>query len=475
MDRLAQDAADRYARSASMEMSRYIVVRIAAISAAILVAAVVLAMWRAQFDVKQEEVGAAEVVRLFERLYALENGPRAEIEANIAALERINTSGDLRHVQLELRDAIGHVLVEPGASEPVTLLERAFALFAPGIRSRRAEASGPWTLQRDDGALFVATLSLSPASEQREALDNLVGMLGVLVGYGVAVLLAVYWTLKRAFAPLRPILGAIAHYERNDFAHRLPALRLREMDTIARALNHLAAALGSAQEVRRTLSLKLLTTQEEERARIARELHDEFGQALTAMRADALWLTHQTASQPQTQAVARELAGHCERLHLGIRDLLRQLRPRELRAGADRISLRRLLDDLVESWRERPSQNVCFSLRYAIDKARIPDDLALTLYRLTQEALTNAMRHAQAENIVIELGSSADGSIEWRFEDDGVGIESVDGAAQRGNGLAGMRERVWAHGGELDISRMRQTTERSGLRLVARFANASRP
>ena len=284
-----------------------------------------------------------------------------------------------------------------------------------------------------------------------------------------AGLLAVYWTLKRALAPMQPILDAIAHYERNDFSHRLPALRLREMDTIGRALNHLANALGHGQDERRTLSLKLLTSQEEERARIARELHDEFGQALTAMRADALWLTHQTAAQPPTQAVARSLAGHCERLHLGIRDLLRQLRPRELDTGNARVSLRRLLDDLLRSWRERPGQATRLELDVAIDETQLPDELALTLYRLTQEALTNAMRHAGAAHVAIAVRKSADGGIEWQCEDDGVGIDSGAGAAQRGNGLAGMRERVWAHAGELDIERVTPDAQRPGLRLRARF------
>lgn len=450
-------------------MSRYLMVRIAAISLVILVAGLVLALWRAQFDVKREEIGAVETVRLFERLYALENGPRQTIDAEIAQLQRINGSENLRHVQLELRDALGHVLVGPSQNAPATWAERAFAWLAPGIRSRHPEPSGPLTLQREDGGVFVATLSLNPASEQREALDNLIGMLAVLAGYGIAVLLAVYWTLKRVLSPLRPILGAISHYERNDFSHRLPSLRTREMDTIARALNHLAAALGSAQDARRMLSLKLLTSQEEERARIARELHDEFGQALTAMRADALWLTRQTEGEPAKQTVARELAGHCERLHLGIRDLLRQLRPRELRAGADRVPLQRLLGDLVQGWRERPGQDVQIDLRCTIDEGEVTDELALTLYRLTQEALTNAMRHANAAHVGIEV-ICVDGNVEWRFEDDGIGIDSGEAAAQRGNGLAGMRERVWAHGGDLAIGRLDSDAAAKGLRLRASFA-----
>ena len=181
------------------------------------------------------------------------------------------------------------------------------------MRSVRVDPPGPWTLQRDDDARFVATLSLDPSSEQREALDNLVGMLLVLLGYGAALLLAVYWALRRTLAPLQPIQQAIGRYERDDFGYRLPPLPFAEMDRIGGALNHLAATLSGAQETRRALSLKLVSSQEEERARIARELHDELGQTLTAMRADVAWLSHRTARTRRSATSSRGSPGIARR------------------------------------------------------------------------------------------------------------------------------------------------------------------
>ena len=87
-----------------MKMSRYIIGRIVAISVAILLVGLALALWRAQFDVNREARGAADEVRLFEYLYALENGPAAQIDANVEALRRIVTSRNLRHVRFTLRD-----------------------------------------------------------------------------------------------------------------------------------------------------------------------------------------------------------------------------------------------------------------------------------------------------------------------------------------------------------------------------------
>ena len=456
-----------------MRMTRYLTTRIVAVSVVILLAALALALWRAQYDVQREERGALEIVRLFEHLYAIENGPADAIESHVEALRRINAAGDLRHIQLDLRDAAGTTRVAPQGARPASAFERLFALIAPGMRSVEVDPSGPWTLQRDDDARFAAMLSLDPSSEQREALDNLVGMLLVLLGYGTALLLAVYWALRRTLAPLQPIQQAILRYERDDFGHRLPALPFAELDRIGGALNHLASTLASAREARRVVSLKLVSSQEEERARVARELHDEFGQTLTAMRADVAWLSHHTSAMPELSDVVAGLGGHCERFHGQVRDLLRQLRPQG--DGASGVPLRNLLEDLVRSWRERPGRHAEYSLRYGLGDRVLPDELALALYRLTQEALTNATRHADATRVEVHVGARADGDIEWSVEDDGVGIDSVDHAPHRGNGLAGMRERVWAHGGDIEIGPRALQQSRAGLRITAVFSMRREP
>jgi two-component system sensor histidine kinase UhpB len=457
----------------TMRISRFLATRIVAVSLAILFAGLALALWRAQYDVQREERGALEIVRLFEHLYAIENGPAGGVDAHIDALRRINDQGNLRHIQLDLRDADGTTRVGPVDRAPSGALARIFALIAPGMRSVQVDPSGPWTLERDDAKRFVATLSLDPSSEQREALDNLLGMLIVLVGYGAALLLAVYWALRRPFASLQPILHAIARYEHDDLDHRLPKLRFAEMDRIARSLNHLAATLSSAREERRVLSLKLVSSQEEERARIARELHDELGQTLTAMRADVAWLAQRTLGSADVAQVVDGLARHGEHFQQQVRGLLLSLRPQGDAALASGVPLRRLLDDLVESWRERPGRHADYSLAYELGDRVPPDDLALVLYRLTQEALTNATRHADATRIDVRVVERPDGGIEWSVEDDGVGLDSVQAAPHRGNGLAGMRERVWAHGGTIEIEPSWQgRATRAGLRIRARFARS---
>ena len=232
-------------------------------------------------------------------------------------------------MRFSLVDGNGVMVVPPNESDDPGFLQRLFARFAPGSA---APASPPWLLQRDDGRKFYASLSLDPASEQGEALDNLEGMLIVLIVFTAIILLAVYFTLRRALAPMRLVLDAIDRYRRNDFAPRLPKLPFAETDAIGGALNHMADTLDAAQEQRRALSLKLVSSQEDERLRIARELHDEFGQSLTAMRADLSWLARRTEGQPELRDVVDGVAKQAESLQLGIRDLLNKLRPFDARS-----------------------------------------------------------------------------------------------------------------------------------------------
>lgn len=450
-----------------MDMSRFLLRRIAAVSAAILLVAVAVALWRAQFDVEHESRGASDVVRAFANLAALQDEPAANFDLHLDALRGIVESGRMRHLRLHVTDAEGRILIAPEPREAGGWIARAFVALLP--TSATPPEATIWTIRKGDTAQFVATFTLDPASEQEEALEDTLGLLGMLAACVALILLAVFWAVRRALLPLQPIHAAITRYRRADYDWRVPALPMRELDAVGNSLNHMAGALAQAQAVRRNLSLKLLTLQEDERARIARELHDEFGQVLTAMRADAAWLLRRTANDADLQVVVSDIAAHCARIQGDVRELLRELRPQEFDHGDETVPLRRLLDDLVQSWRERPGNSAHITLDLAIDDGAVGNDRALALYRMTQEALTNAMRHANATRVDIRIGRADGDVLEWMVEDDGTGIDASAAAMQRGNGLAGISERAWAHHGEITITPARDRDDRPGVRLHARF------
>ena len=155
-----------------MRMSRYLITRLVAVSAAILFAGLALALWRAQYDVQREERGALEIVRLFEHLYAIENGPAGGVDAHIDALRRINDEGNLRHIQLDLRDADGTTRVGPVDRAPSGALARVFALIAPGMRSTVASVGSAQPAHGCPARSVMRYGSSSSTSSRRRAIGK---------------------------------------------------------------------------------------------------------------------------------------------------------------------------------------------------------------------------------------------------------------------------------------------------------------
>jgi two-component system sensor histidine kinase UhpB len=357
-----------------------------------------------------------------------------------------------------------------------------------------------WTVPRAGGTFWTVSLAASHESERREAMGSFVDMLALLLVCVAGLLLVMHWNLRLAFAPLGRLLEAIAGIEQHDAqaVRSLPTMPIRELESVAVALRHLGAALDAAEAHRRLLSQQVLTLQEDERARLARDLHDEFGQRLTALRVDAAWLARQVHDQPALKDVVDGMAAQCALVQADIRSLLTRLQPfgPPTAAAQDAESLARglaLLQALVNSWHggERPGGMTCrLELQWQDADGLVqpfpegteaegmgwPRPLWLTIYRISQEALTNSARHAQAGELALSLhcrGGRLPGQalrIDWQARDDGIGLPTTRSAAlPRGNGLAGLQERVWAQGGELQLAPWRPGHARPGLVLGAGF------
>jgi two-component system sensor histidine kinase UhpB len=184
-----------------------------------------------------------------------------------------------------------------------------------------------------------------------------------------------------------------------------------------------------------------MQAQEEERARLARELHDEIGQCVTAIHADAVAIRNRGGAPVRESADAIvEATGRIKDM---VRSILRRLRPGALEG----LGLGAALRELVGGFRQRNPQLSC-ALRLAEAAAEVQGETGIALYRTVQECLTNVSRHADARAVEVELGLStgADGQelLECSVRDDGRGFDERAGA---GFGLLGIRERVKALGG----------------------------
>lgn len=449
----------------------------------------VLGLQRAGIDMEQEVAGARTLAVLVSRLAQ----PSAASDATlIPELQRIVQSEPTRHLALTVRDADGTVLLATADDEPLSAPLSWLVRLHRALLPAHEPAPLSWRLARDDGLPWTVTVLVSHESERAEAVNNLAALLGLGALGSVALLLAMGWNVHRSFRPMRSLLQAIAALRDDDARalRALPPMPIGELQAIATALRELADALERAEQQRRVLSQQVLTLQEDERQRIARELHDEFGQRLTALRADAAWLARRIGQDAQANAVVSAMSAQCEALQREIRSLLTRLSPAGASDGtADLLRLQRLLEDLVQAWNTSPGQTVHFALALQVRGAdgralpwpapeqasacALPHELCLALYRISQEALTNVARHANASQATLQLtlqqGDDGD-SLHWQVSDDGAGLGSLQVALQRGSGLAGIRQRVWALGSDLECEAAQAgTPDRAGVCLRARF------
>jgi two-component system sensor histidine kinase UhpB len=196
-------------------------------------------------------------------------------------------------------------------------------------------------------------------------------------------------------------------------------------------------------EERREMSLLVEQRVEEERRLIAHELHDEFGQSVTAIRSLALAIATQSTQPPMSDA-ARLIAEEAARLY----DAMHGLIPRLMPVSLDTLGLAETLENLVRDWQRR-NPGVTLSLRHDLPSDLGPS-VTLAAYRVVQEGLINALRHAQARNIEINLESRPQ-SMLVTVIDDGVGIPAT--WSRPGHfGLRGLTERVEHLGGHFTVT-----------------------
>jgi PAS domain S-box-containing protein len=215
----------------------------------------------------------------------------------------------------------------------------------------------------------------------------------------------------------------------------------------------ITAEIRAKEEIRsfarrlRALAARLTQIREEERTTVSRELHDELGQTLTGLRMDLdLALTEIPGDQVGLRDRISRLIEATDRNIAFVQELSNRLRPSIL----DVMGLGPAIEWMVDEHRSRAS--IRFHLDLGDSGRSLPGEQGINLYRIAQEALTNVLRHSEAENVWVSLRRE-DGSILLRVEDDGIGLQSDTMEAMSSLGLLGMKERALGIGAELTLER----------------------
>ncbi len=243
------------------------------------------------------------------------------------------------------------------------------------------------------------------------------------------------------------VVQAVAKLSARLLPAREPELHMYVADITAVTL--MQTELASALEENRRLSQRSMQVQEEERRNLARELHDELGQSLNAIKVDAVTIRDRSENAVEVQRSAKAIIEVSGQVYDVVRTLLQRLRP----VALDELGLRSAVEYGIEQWQRRHTTVRCnFSTQGELEG--LGEEVNITLYRLAQECLTNVAKHAHATQVAISLARAAGnehngGEIRFSFEDNGCGFDP--GRRRQGLGLVGLRERVEALGGNFDL------------------------
>ncbi|NTV71425.1 MAG: HAMP domain-containing protein [Azonexaceae bacterium] len=372
----------------------------------------------------------------------------------------VRAIGRVRANELEIRSAAGaSIYRSPGPSYKAgrTVPGWFAGLLATELPARTLAVEGyTLTLHPDDSRAIL------------DAWDDLAAMAGWALALLCLLFVATRTALGRALRPLAQIMRALDRTARGRFDTRLPVFATPELGRISRAFNGMADRLGeavddnvrleSAREVDRQMHDRL----EEERRVIARELHDELAQGITAVRALAGAIVQRTGDAPSLHIPAQGIVAVTGEMQDGVRNILHRLRP----VAGNSLSVR--LERQLAGWQVQ-HPDITVNSQLAIGPQPVADDLAMAVVRIVQEGLTNVVRHAHASQVDLAISRVA-GCLQLTLSDNGRGRSGQPSTQPGcGLGLAGMAERIAALGGDLQF----EQPAGGGFRIFARLPDAA--
>jgi two-component system, NarL family, sensor histidine kinase UhpB len=328
-----------------------------------------------------------------------------------------------------------------------------FTVLCNWIPATHADVSRPVTY-RDKlyGTVVVTTERAAILAPIWKEVSGLLSLTMLTIG---AICVLHYGAISRALRPTKDILAGLDKLAHGDLSCRLPNFRLIELQRISEAFNALAANLERTTREKLQLAAKLVDHQEQERLDLARDLHDELAQSLSAMNAVAASIKATAETDcPALVADANNLSQTSMAMMRSLRTTLRGLRPPEI----DDFGLAASLSALARDQERLAGGRLRLSLEIDGDLRALPSKAASHVYRIVQEGLTNINKHADAGKARIALSlrrpqAAEQSTLELTIEDDGCGaLDSRIAMDGNGLGLIGMRERVMALGGQLDVA-----------------------
>ena len=402
-----------------------------------------IACFSASRSVRTEMLSALVVTQqtienVIERLQS-SHDPKRELENLVTSFKgnrhlRVSLSGDTR------------AIASPAVEEPP--FGRVPEWFVRLIRVVPATSRVPITLA--DRSYESVVIETDPHNEIVEVWNELSDSLITLALFCSLTILLIYLFIGRALQPLDRLAAALEQVGHGAYGTRIDGKTVPELSRLRDAFNRMAEQLAGMDLDNRRLNEQLLSLQEKERSELACDLHDEVSPFLFAINVDMANIARLAKEGSPAEILKHipsvtDAVNHMQRQ---VRNMLGRLRP----IGLAEFGLNAAIGNLVEFWRRRHPQ-IDYRVTISPNCVGLGEVIDSTIYRMVQEALSNAVRHGQPTMITVSVGRACheeDSRRDVVIEvfDDGHGMDDVPGV---GYGLLGMSERVRAMGGRLAL------------------------
>ena len=397
-----------------------------------------------QKNVRQEILSTQSLA-----IFAIENGIKKNPEIYLFQEQGesfgLSNLNELRHLNIQFYDQENQLRDQTSSYLSKTNLPPIwFISLMENFSSVMAEKRIDIKLRGQDfGYILINPEPMYEYSEIWQQIKS--GFLVILLFFGLVntmILVVFYHTLK----PINAIIDGFQRLEDEDYQARIGKTNIRELDIIGQKFNGTVKKLKESNIKIHKLSQNLINIQEQEKKDLARNLHDELGQSLTAIQAEAASIKKSKNEESRNSAVDSIIA-ISKTMMLSTRELIKKLSLGILEEMGFEIAI----GDLVNSWAKR---NPKVNMTYVFDKqliGLIPRPFEGHIYRIIQEALTNISKHANAKKTNISLSlKKKKNFFEISISNDGLKKQSN---ANNGIGLLGMRERVNQMGGTIEFKK----------------------
>lgn len=408
-----------------------------------------VSLWQARQAVQQEMNSS---VNLAKQLITLQLSQ----PSGLAWIHQLHSIKETRHLSIQLKNATGEILETSSKIKESNPLSAPPQWFVKLVKNNLVKIEHP--IITNEGQQLLLTIEANPLNEISEVWEECSAFFGLLCLLIGLIFIVIQVLFNHVLKSISLIVERLASIEEEDYQNLLPEFPSYEMNLLSKAINHLIEKLRESQKENFALIQHTLTIQEDERQRLAQELHDELGQSLTAIKvmtatiAKANDLKNQLVSQSSSSIIEV-----CDHLMKVVRSMMQQLHPLTL----TELGLKEALHDLVDNWQTRaPNLQIDFECDENLQLC--PKSFNIHIFRIVQEGLTNIFRHSQASLATVELRVKQN-QLLLEIQDDGVGCNNEN--RKNGFGLLSMKDRVHSLNGELKID----SKPNEGLRIFVSF------